>query len=496
MKSFFSSRFNNQEGVTLIMVIMVMVVLSVLGLGILGMAVNNTYLTGTERDYQSAYYIAEAGVAKEFSQIEASVTEFYESRPALVFFGQLEADILGASETYNDFKPSFGESPSAVVTVTKGEKLSETSQEYTISSLGIIGERKRTVERKITVNWQDSRNLKLPEDMAVYTNKEIKLSGGASINGNAGTNLEAAGSISLDGGASITNGKLYVPAGWEDKAINASDDVKNKLPRPIAHERIEMKLPEFPEFPSYSFLPNEMYRKGNNEPYEVIQNGNLRINTNATNGYTLRLKENVDFKEILITSGNTLNIDTGNSDKEITVDHLNIQNGFINITGSGSLTFYIRDKTTLGSGSTINNGGSVGKLTIYLKGSGSATSPKTVTLAGNQKIFGSLYAEDARIHLTGGGGYQGHILTGGDLVTIEGGTRNNTLILAPNAQVNLTGGGIVEGAIYSDYLTGEGGSAAIHKEMDFSSIPFGSSGDAEGPVDMIVTEPISEVNKQ
>ncbi len=67
----------------------------------------------------------------------------------------------------------------------------------------------------------------------------------------------------------------------------------------------------------------------------------------------------------------------------------------------------------MGSGSVINTGGNVDKLKIYLKGSGVPSSPKSVSLSGAQKIYGSLFAEDANISFSGGSGFQGDIITGG-----------------------------------------------------------------------------------
>ena len=72
-------------------------------------------------------------------------------------------------------------------------------------------------------------------------------------------------------------------------------------------------------------------------------------------------------------------------------------------------------------------------------------------MAGNQRIYGSLFAEDAKIYVTNGGGFQGSLVTGGTEVEISGGTSIVTsLFFAPNASVSVSGSGNVKGPIVAN----------------------------------------------
>lgn len=93
----------------------------------------------------------------------------------------------------------------------------------------------------------------------------------------------------------------------------------------------------------------------------------------------------------------------------------------------------------MGAGSTINsNTGDVKKLKMYQKGF------NQIDLGGDQKVFGSLYAETANIKIGAGGGFHRDIFSGGTKVTVDGGARvNSQLFLVPNAKFTLSGGGSV-----------------------------------------------------
>ena len=65
----------NESGIALVFTLMVLVVLSVLGATIGTVAMANVNLTENERDYQAAYYIAEAGVNETYLKIEKTILE-------------------------------------------------------------------------------------------------------------------------------------------------------------------------------------------------------------------------------------------------------------------------------------------------------------------------------------------------------------------------------------------------------------------------------------
>ena len=60
---------NNENGYTLLIVIMVLVVISILGLGLMGTSATTLKHSTSERDYQSAFYVAEAGLVQRKEEI-------------------------------------------------------------------------------------------------------------------------------------------------------------------------------------------------------------------------------------------------------------------------------------------------------------------------------------------------------------------------------------------------------------------------------------------
>jgi hypothetical protein len=132
-------------------------------------------------------------------------------------------------------------------------------------------------------------------------------------------------------------------------------------------------------------------------------------------------------------------------------------------------------------------------LRINLKGSVPPATVKQVTLSGNQKVYGSLYAEDANITFTGGGGFQGNIITAGKKVEVTGGSwTNSSLFLAPNAEFTLGEGGIIKGSVIADSFTGTGGGSVTYEKTttDFGSGLLGT--DLGGGENLIIKESLIE----
>ncbi|WP_181347477.1 PilX N-terminal domain-containing pilus assembly protein [Thalassobacillus sp. CUG 92003] len=474
-------QLNNEHGMTLVLVLLVLTVLSILGMGLLGVVMNNAQMSSGERDYQSTYYIAEAGITKRFQEVKSEVQDAYESTSSESdFYRELESAML-IETSLDTFEAAFGEQPKADMKV---EKLNQSNpRQYRMTSEGMIDNRSRTVERTFEVGWAPKRQFSVPEHMSVFTETTIDLSGGATITGNLGTNSAAARSIRLDGGARINDGDIYVPEGSERDAVDAPDWMD--VPPTIAMgSPSELKLPPFPVYPNYEPLPDQRWND-----YHVIEDGNLKIDSWKSNGYTLNLERNASLSEIILTSNRKLTIDTGNNDKAIVVDDLNVQNGHINLAGSGKLTVYVNGEINMGAGSDINNGGNIEDLQIYLKSSQMSNS---LNLSGSQKIFGSLYAEDADITLSGGGGFQGHIFTGGSNFTINGGARAYaSLLFAPHADFSISGGGSVDGSVIAHQFSASGGARVKYEEEDMD-IPFDPGGGSTEPEELIDAEPIRE----
>ncbi|WP_186576256.1 DUF7305 domain-containing protein [Aquibacillus kalidii] len=469
-----SRGIGNERGATLVMVLMVFTVLTVLGLGLLGVAVSNTKLSTVDREYQATYYIAEAGMTKRFSEIQEWIQNNKNAGDLTVEL--LEEKTLPA----NTFEKHFNDTPTATVKV---EKIDD--ENYKIVSVGQIGKRSRTVEKEFKVNWGSSSGGggSFPVDMAVYTNEDIIMSGSATITGDAGTNSIKSNSVELNGKPVIT-GNLYVPHQAVDIALKKPNDVNINV---VGRATTMLKLPQFPSFPEFDPLDSKEVVKSDSERYYVIQNHDLRIDSYLTDGYTLELTKNVAFNEIIVQSNYSLNIDTNGQDRSMVVDYLNIKNGHINILGGGSLTLYVKKSIELGSSSSINNGGIVHDLRIYLKGDNEG---KELMMSGDQRIFGFVYAESADFQITGSAGLKGYLLTAGDEVKISGGTYSPSFIFAPNAEVDLNGGAQIVGAIISNSFKGTGGTEVTYQKTDLDFLSGDEDENTGG--DLIVPAPQKE----
>lgn len=512
------SKHNNEKGFTLVVVLMVLVVLSVFTVTVIGIATNHSVITHGEQDDQATFYIAEAGINSVVAKIDVIAEEAaaiakgsYPDLPAELrkekvhelFKEKLESKMVKLNtdlkkKTNNGL--SFEKNNSEVHI----QLLKKTDFQYEIISTGTIGKKKRKLERSVTISLEgfkisnvpdgnpESNNnsggtnpvVNVPEGTAVFVNGQITMTEGAKINGNIGTNKSGSKTIALSGGASVT-GNVFVPAGSESEAVSTTPGITVAQPTGL-DEKAKMELPEFPKFEDYPY-PKDQIIKSNSNQYEVIRDGDLRVDNWISADYVLKVSDNMSFHEIKLGSNYSMTIDVGNTDKVIVVDHLNLENGHIKIIGTGKLTFVVKNQITMGSGSTINNGGSLDQLGVYLEKSTDPKKPKEVKLAGSQKIFGSLYAEDANIHITGGGGFQGNILTGGKKVTINGGgSAYSSLILAPNADVLLAGGGNVKGAIYANTLYADGGTIVQYKKPTIETGPFTPTPENPEPSDPIL----------
>lgn len=478
----------NEKGITLILVLIVLVILSITGLSILTFSSSNLKTSVTESNSQSAFYIAEAGVNKTLSDIEKALPLLEkQSKNETEFLLKIEQTIIKTS-ALQSFSVNKGNQPLATINVEKNTPKGT----YKITSVGTIGERSRKVERVFAIGWTEKNELVLIPDVAMFSGTTIDLSGSGSIYGAAGTSSTSASTISLSGGSQIT-GKIKIPAtagnGILDIPKNGYESYVAKLE--TISDIPTYTLPEFPTFPSYPIPPNEKVIKNQYEQADVISNGSLIVKSYLTNNYVLNMTSSLNFNEIEVSSNNKLIINVGNTDKEIVVKTLNLSPGHIQLNGIGNLTIFVEDSFDLNGGSSINENSDFNRLKIYVK---SKTKPETFKLSGSQKIYGSLFAENANIDFSGGGGFIGNIITGGKTVEFSGGSWiNSALIFAPNADVTFSGGANAKGIIIGKSFSSNGGSGITYQAIDPKTIPFfGGSNSVTGETSPITLSPLLE----
>lgn len=479
------NQINNDHGSSLLLVMIVIVMFTILGLSAMTLGLNNAKMSTSERKDQSAYYIAEAGIIETMHAFEKKINQI-QANNEQEFFNQIDRII--ASPSTPKFEEQFGFQPEAIVTVTKGNEKGT----YTIESEGVIDRQSRTLTKNFTVKWNGSENdgdeggpITIPPKLATFVSGDMSLTG-AQIKGNVYSSLNQNDSIFIDWGTNISDGDIFVPAGYEHVAIRTPPHMNNiPEPQPMG-ESISFSLPPFPaEFPTY---PTPSNTKVNG--LDVIKNGKLTFYTNV-NSFVLSMEENLSFTEIQITEDATLTIDVGHSDKAIVVDRLNIPQGHIQIKGDGNLTIYVKDQITIGGSSTINHGQPYSRLNMYLKGSGNKNNPKLLNYYGIEKIYGSLYAEDANIIIGGSGGFQGHIFTGGTSVEITGDASGvPAFIYAPNADISVHGSGKVAGSLIGKTLTTTGYVHITFQEFPIDQLPFFSSSSPKQEIGGIIDQDV------
>jgi hypothetical protein len=296
--------------------------------------------------------------------------------------------------------------------------------------------------RKLDPIW----NPEMP--WAVFAGSSIDLSGSARLEGDGGTNATNAGAVQLDWSTRITGSLLIGPGGIPLTTVSQGNIISGNVDGGISTLSQEMsyELPKFIEYPA----------KTNVRPTITLdwQNNGMVLSPGDYDGSFIN--------QINIPSNYTLNIDTGGEDRILHVNELNITQGHLNVTGEGKLTIIAENKLILNGSSTLNSTVSADEGTevfTYYGGS------DKLSFGGATEFNSDIYAKDAEIEITGSGGIQGHIITGGNKLTISGAADAVTRALfAPNADVVMTGSGKLTGSIVAKTFTASG--AAL---VDFSN---------------------------
>lgn len=503
--------YKKEAGYTLIGVLLIFTIASILGLSLVTMSIASVKTSTVERENQSVYYVAEAGLNYQLKEIQQKVEEvhmivtnyirsnFIESIEPVdlteeeleqiakeMFYNNLyESLILNSkgSKTYERFEDINGVDPLATIYTDDVDSMEGI---YKISSTGEIGDQARSIEKQIKIYWGNKYEVEKGEGgsyilppLTVFTSGNINLSNGP-IEGSAGTLSTEQHAIKVGSGVLKVTEEIYVPRIEHSEDNRTCEEVptenfksysvqrptwENNVPCPTEIDEMwEIpELPDFPKEPTNNIIPVDAYI----DEFKVIDNGDLLINHSKSNHYELNMDElggNLRFNNIVFNSNRNLIINVGDTDKHIVVNHLNIENGHIHLKGKGKLTLHVKNKITLGAGSTINDkqqndNEHIKQLEIFYSGN------HDINLSGSQKLYGSLYAESANMDLTGSGSIYGNVFTGGESVKISGGSEVEAqLILAPKANVIVSGGGSIYGKIISKIFTHTSGAKVIDGE--------------------------------
>ncbi|TVP98973.1 MAG: hypothetical protein EA359_17640 [Balneolaceae bacterium] len=281
-------------------------------------------------------------------------------------------------------------------------------------------------------------------DQALHAEHIINLTGGSGdlIIGQVSINSISENSVRLGSQSKIKiAGDLLIgPGGDKNDVIvgnmnNISGNVGN------LSKRFTYDMPIFPDFPTMA-MPAIYQGETQLEPHQY------------SNHY---------FTEFNLQGSNNLVINTGDQDRILHVGKLNVQSSDITIIGDGKLTIYVEYGLDVKGNAKINKGGVIDQLMIYYKGNPEVDLyDETLSFGGSTQIIGSLYADKASINLNGTASVEGHVLTGGNNVTVRGNpnleSEFSRVIFAPNGRVEAQGNVHIKGAVIADTYYGSGNS--------------------------------------
>jgi len=458
----------DESGVSLIVAIMTLFVLSIIGVTLATVTFANVKLSTTDREYQSAYYIAEAGVNQAYAEIRDEVLEIYDnSSTDGEFYSNIELALSGNifDTPFENFEQSFGEQPEANISVSKIEE--GDPAEYLIKSEGRIGERERTVTKNFKVNWVPKGGgiPNIPEGMAAMIRSKINFS--TEIHGDVYIASGESESIEIEWTGKIIDGNLYAPEDRESDMIKTPTADYEYRPTPQTYN-------EGIDFSLFENLVNDIPDPPNSLP--------VQSNIYVSGGTDVKKEITSDsyINEINVTGNRTLTIDTKGRTIDLVVDKFLIEQGHIKLDGGGKLNIYAPNQLSFGSGDTsLNVDGETSNINIYYSG------VNPITVGGAIKINASFFNKQANLTLTGGHGFTGYIISRSGNIKVTGGGETTGVIIAPYSNMDIEGGTTHNGSIIADKLSSFGGGTIKFESTTIPDIP----GDNDSGGDIITPGP-------
>lgn len=356
---------NSSRGSALIVAMLTLVVLFTLGVSLLSLTASNFTINHAQRDYQAAYYIAEATLRHQLEIMRTRMEELYRHNvytDAATFFA---AFYQGLPTTPPEFEAYFNKPIFAHTKVSCTPK-DDNTMIYTVVCEGSVGKITREIESDVEIRWSARSAI---FDKAIFSEGAIELEGSSTVYGDVATNTTAAGGVSLEGNSKIY-GDLYIGSGgnpsevvWGTHKDFISGDIK--IGSMVAH------------FPPIEF------------PSELEHKGTLIVDKNNT--------------QEIHASGRYHSIEVGNNsslfiyldgDTIIHTTQLHVeQNGEIILRGSGRLLLFVDNDIEIRNRGRVNQGGDAGNLILMTEGN-------TVILENNTSFVGGIYAPAANITIS------------------------------------------------------------------------------------------------
>lgn len=437
---------NNEYGFTLIVVLMVLVVLSILGLSINAIASNSVKISTGERDDQSVFYIAEAGLTVEIAEIEETATEVYNSTEnEAEFFNTLNARIIAASKSSSaTFENTQEKETKARIDVE--ELNTGNPREYKIVSVGTIGSKARKVKAIISIEW--SENNEIIDDLLFYS--KIFSFHGTAVNAESGSIImDGIETHSLNGGSSLNIKNMYFNGPVKMNGGSASFGSKNDPGRIYVNGDLDF-------WEGTRNVYGDVRVNGNFRLKDAIINGDVYVNGDLELGWTPQIKKNIYYTGKLIIPSNY---------------NQSLLSKVIGVDSVDSFTIPMVDFDLKEDSWYINNG-------YVVKGNETGTIPQ------NSKMLVDNYKNNSWQSITG----QVVIVSKGDII-LRGGNGFTGALIAPNGKVEYSGDGVFNGVIISknEIKLSAGGNTINYKSLNEI---FGSD------IPLVVNDVLGEGNNE
>jgi len=391
-----------QTGYVLFAALLVILVLSILTTTVLTLVLNDSMQLNRAEARLEAHYRALSGVEVARAILEKDATKNLRG-----IFGGRIADSEGA--VFEFLQPfEAGEYWEEDIQLTREAVIEAIQNEGTEIAFAILsndddsevkivsyGNRNSILESIVLKLTLSGGGYEFPIfDMAVFSDSYIGLGGSARIEGRAGTNSIAPGTVDLYGGGVRITDTIYVGVDG-DVHVNPSPDPDahwiaveypeavvtrngisqntwlNSHPIQNLDQYREYVLPEFPNAP-----PSISFPSFPDFPGSLPDLGNLSV----SGGNKKTVSESAKYGNINVAGSGELIFDLGGRDLSIRASSLNISgSGKISVIGPGTLNMYVDGNVSIsGNGITSQNSG---RFNLYVNGSFNSSVNNNVELA-------------------------------------------------------------------------------------------------------------------
>lgn len=422
-------KFKNRKGIALVNTLIIFAVLMIFGTVALGLMSNENKVSLHHQYKTSAYYIARAGV----EAVEAAILTMDEEEAKKL------NEKLENNNRVDVEEIVIGEGKAKVI-------LFQYNGNMIIESVGEVNKVTEKISKEMYIEKHEE-NKTVDIDMVIFADGYMKFEENTQNNviGHIGTNSSSENAIEFTSGFNkrLT---INIPIGSDKAKVINKPTWDTTEPNVAYINKRSYPTADFPEYPKN--LPN----KGNIEP--TYANSDLIINDD---GY---------YSSLIIKSNRSITLDTSKGDIVLRIKDFDVQQGHIKVLGTEKVKLFIENYKSLKGG--FNLGGDPNKVEIYYNGK------ENLNITDETKIFGSLYVKQADINIRGSGAVNGNLISGGNNITISGGSYvHNGVIYAPKADIKFLGSGNVKGGVVGKNVTLSGGASVEYDPAYVNNIQIG-----------------------